>query len=60
MHGGDFILSAGDDYTDEEMFESLPHTAYTIRVGFGATHARYQVGKIEKILELIETMSKMK
>jgi len=59
-YGGDFILCAGDDYTDEEMFQSLPHSAYTVRVGFGTTHARYQVGKLEKILELVETMSKIK
>ena len=59
-HGSDFILCAGDDYTDEEMFEALPHAAYTVRVGFGTTHARYQVGRLEKVLELIETMSKIK
>ena len=47
----DFILSVGDDATDEEMFEVLSdiQNAFTIKIGTGATHAIY---KFEDILEV--------
>ena len=47
----DFILSVGDDTTDEEMFEALMDipNAITIKIGAGETHARY---KFEDILEV--------
>ena len=31
----DFIVSIGDDTTDEDMFRQLPNWAYTIKVGSG-------------------------
>lgn len=40
----DFILAAGDDSTDEDMFQVLPKEAVTIRVGIRPTAARYLVG----------------
>jgi trehalose 6-phosphate synthase/phosphatase len=57
-HKPDFVFCAGDDYTDEHMFEALPTGAHTVKVGLGSTHAKYQVGKHERILELIEAFSK--
>ena len=40
----DFILAAGDDRTDEDVFEFLrDKNAYTIKVGFGKSSARYNV-----------------
>jgi trehalose 6-phosphate synthase/phosphatase len=47
----DFILSVGDDTTDEEMFEALMdiQNAFTIKIGTGTTHARY---KFEDIFEV--------
>lgn len=53
-----FIFSAGDDYTDEEMFAQLPDTAYTVKVGPGKTRARFQVSRMEKILALLEELEK--
>jgi trehalose 6-phosphate synthase/phosphatase len=38
-----FILAAGDDYTDEEMFSALPENAFSIKVGAGISKAKYQV-----------------
>lgn len=55
----DFVFAAGDDYTDESMFSALPKSAHTVKVGFGETEARYQVGRLEKILALVESMSKI-
>jgi trehalose 6-phosphate synthase/phosphatase len=40
-HDYDFIFAAGDDYTDEDLFASLPEEAFTVRVGLGYTSARY-------------------
>lgn len=55
----DFIFCAGDDYTDETMFEALPDTAHTVRVGTGETHAKYYVAKLERILDIVASMSKI-
>jgi trehalose 6-phosphate synthase/phosphatase len=41
--GADLIVAAGDDRTDEDMFRVLPDDAISIRVGRGATHARYRL-----------------
>lgn len=59
-HPAEFVFCAGDDASDEEMFEVLPQTSYTVRIGFGHTRAQFQVAKYERILELIETMSKIR
>ncbi len=53
----EFVFCAGDDYTDEHMFEALPKTAHTVKVGFGSTHAAHQVGRLERVLGIIEKMS---
>lgn len=39
----DFILAAGDDKTDEPLFQNLPDSAYSIRVGLSPSFARYNV-----------------
>lgn len=49
----DFILCAGDDYTDEDMFSALPEEAYTIKVGLGTTHARYQIESVDEVRRLL-------
>lgn len=40
----DFILAAGDDWTDEDLFRVLPATAFSIRIGLATTAARYHLG----------------
>ncbi|MEP7204857.1 MAG: bifunctional alpha,alpha-trehalose-phosphate synthase (UDP-forming)/trehalose-phosphatase [Candidatus Saccharibacteria bacterium] len=52
----DFVLAAGDDYTDEDMFEALPDGAYTVHVGRQSTVARFQVDDVSDVLALIESM----
>ena len=39
----DLIISIGDDWTDEDIFEELPEDAYSIKVGFGPSKAKYRV-----------------
>lgn len=52
----DFILSVGDDKTDEEMFEYLEHNilAYTVKVGKGSTFARYNLSSIGEVASLLK------
>jgi trehalose 6-phosphate synthase/phosphatase len=55
----DFVLSIGDDTTDEEMFEFLLHNslAYTIKVGEGDTCARYKLESISDVTSLLNQLS---
>jgi trehalose 6-phosphate synthase/phosphatase len=39
----DFVLAAGDDETDEDLFAALPDSALGIRVGPGDSRARYNI-----------------
>ncbi|MHC4431137.1 MAG: bifunctional alpha,alpha-trehalose-phosphate synthase (UDP-forming)/trehalose-phosphatase [Planctomycetota bacterium] len=52
----DFILAAGDDYTDEEMFSVLPDEAYSIKVGFAASRARFNVDSVKEIRLLLKRL----
>lgn len=58
-HPDAFIICAGDDYTDEDMFRSLPDSAYTIKVGFGSTHANRQVETVARMRDVIKVLSKL-
>ena len=49
----DFIMVIGDDYTDEEMFKAVPERAHTIHVGSGLTNARFQLGTVKEVLDLL-------
>ncbi len=54
----DFILCAGDDYTDEDMFRELtniPH-AITVKVGLGETLAKQQVRSVDEMVELLKML----
>jgi trehalose 6-phosphate synthase/phosphatase len=53
----DFILAAGDDYTDEEMFHVLPEHAYSIKVGFAASKAKFNVDSVEDIRILLRRLT---
>jgi trehalose 6-phosphate synthase/phosphatase len=50
----DFQFAAGDDRTDEDTFEVLPLTAWTVRVGTERSRARFFVTDNGKVLELLE------
>jgi trehalose 6-phosphate synthase/phosphatase len=55
-----FVLAAGDDYTDEDMFKALPDTAYSVKVGSGASKARFFVESVEEIRKLLLKLAKDK
>jgi trehalose 6-phosphate synthase/phosphatase len=53
----DFILAAGDDYTDENMFKVVPDWAYSLRVGTGVTLARYRIRNVESMVRLLAKLA---
>ncbi len=54
----DFILSTGDDVTDEEMFEVMPDGAWSIRVGGDrVSAAKYSLQTPAAFRELLRTLS---
>lgn len=55
----DFILSIGDDVTDEEMFDYFLHNsiAYTIKVGEGDTSARYKLNTTGDVASLLKQLT---
>mgnify|MGYP001769708219 CR=1 FL=1 len=53
----DFLLAAGDDYTDEEMFAALPENAYSIKVGQGFSKARFSVDTVQDVRTLLRRLT---
>jgi trehalose 6-phosphate synthase/phosphatase len=54
----DFILACGDDVTDEDMFALLAPvpSAYTIRVGAYASHAKFNLHTPQMVLSMLSTL----
>jgi trehalose 6-phosphate synthase/phosphatase len=50
----DFVLAAGDDHTDEYMFEALNGRGTTVKVGVGMSAADYYVESVGDIRGLME------
>ncbi|MBO0951028.1 bifunctional alpha,alpha-trehalose-phosphate synthase (UDP-forming)/trehalose-phosphatase [Fibrella forsythiae] len=55
----DFIVSIGDDATDEDMFSQLPNWAYTLKVGPGTSFARYRLARQRDVDTLLQQMSEV-
>jgi trehalose 6-phosphate synthase/phosphatase len=57
--GYDFILSVGDDITDEDMFKKLAALpeAFTIRIGAEASHARYHLPAPYMVQSLLQAIA---
>jgi trehalose 6-phosphate synthase/phosphatase len=53
----DFILAAGDDRTDEDLFRVLPETAFSIRIGMTQSYARYNLRSCGEFLELAKGLA---
>lgn len=52
----DFVMAIGDDITDEDMFRVLPETAYSIKVGIGASHAKYHLKNHNQVIDLLNLL----
>src|ERR1700733_918717 len=55
--GPDFIFAAGDDRTDEDLFERAPSNAWTVHVGPGPTRASYVVTDLQVLREVLELLA---
>ena len=54
----DFLLAAGDDRTDEDVFETAPEGAWTVHVGDGPTAARFALKSPYEMRELLEALAR--
>jgi trehalose 6-phosphate synthase/phosphatase len=52
----DFILSIGDDLTDEDVFAILPKSAYSIKVGLSPSRARFNLDSVSDVKLLISKL----
>lgn len=52
----DFILAAGADHTDEDMFSVIPEHAYSLKVGRGPSKARFNIDSVTNLRELLGRM----
>ena len=50
----DFLFAAGDDRTDEDMFERIRGESWTVHVGTGPTYAAFAMPNSESIRRLLE------
>jgi trehalose 6-phosphate synthase/phosphatase len=50
------VLAMGDDRTDEDLFAALPPRAITVKVGPGATHARFRVDGVAAARALLASL----
>jgi trehalose 6-phosphate synthase/phosphatase len=53
----DFIFCAGDDETDEYLFDRLPRDSVSVKVGISASLAKYSMQNLEDILDFLESLS---
>jgi trehalose 6-phosphate synthase/phosphatase len=52
----DFILTIGDDYTDEDMFTAVPLSANSIKIGHGPTKAKYRLADSKETIGLLHRL----
>jgi len=53
----DFILAAGDDRTDEDLFERAPSNAWTVHIGPWPTRASYVVTDLRVLRGVLEVLA---
>lgn len=53
----EFILGVGDDWTDEYLFQDLPVTSYTIKVGTDKSVAKYFVDSYKDVRKLLTSFN---
>lgn len=53
----DFLLAAGDDTTDEQLFEAAGEHAWSIKIGAGSTRARYRLKSVPAMRNLLKRLN---
>jgi trehalose 6-phosphate synthase/phosphatase len=55
--GPDFILAAGDDRTDEDLFERASGNAWTVHIGPGPTRASFVVADLQVLRGVLQLLA---
>lgn len=55
-----FVLAAGDDRTDEDMFQALPKRSVSIKVRLEPSQARYAVANTQAMRQLLKMLASSK
>jgi trehalose 6-phosphate synthase/phosphatase len=53
----DFMFAAGDDRTDEDLFERMPNGAWTVHVGPGPTRASFVVPDFQALRRVLDLLA---
>ncbi|SDK80617.1 trehalose 6-phosphate synthase/phosphatase [Catalinimonas alkaloidigena] len=53
----DLVLAIGDDYTDEDVFRETNAEAYTLRVGYQDSIARFHIDSVEDVRKLLRALN---
>jgi len=53
----DFVLAAGDDVTDEDLFNALPEESFSIHIGAGPSSAAYSLKSWHSLRRLLEELA---
>ena len=53
-----FIFCAGDDYTDEDMFTTLPESATSCKIGYGPSNAKFRLSSPSQLHEFLKKLIK--
>ncbi|MFN7095428.1 MAG: trehalose-phosphatase, partial [Burkholderiales bacterium] len=53
----EFILGIGDDITDEDMFRVIPPHHFSLKVGPGASHARFNVRTQNDVVQILDKLT---
>jgi len=56
----DFVLAIGDDRTDEDIFNVLPESAYSVKVGYEQTAARFNLNSHEDVRQILKQLAQVK
>lgn len=51
-----FVMSIGDDWTDEDTFKAMPDSAFTVKVGSTSSAAKYRVADYKEVLALLRVL----
>ena len=54
----DFIMAIGDDWTDEDMFQVMPESAYSIKVGSAPSKAKYNIADVDEVRKLLRDLTR--
>jgi trehalose 6-phosphate synthase/phosphatase len=53
----DFIMALGDDFTDEDLFKSLPDSSISIKIGTGASAAKFYLNNPKEVRGLLNALT---